>query len=153
MSDRERTFVMVKPDGVHRGLIGEIVSRFEDRGLKMVAGKFMQLDDDHAREHYADLSDEPFFEGLVDFITSGPVFAMVWEGKDAVAQVRSMMGETDPAESPPGSIRGDLGIDLGRNVIHGSDTEPGSAEREIELFFDDEELIDYERNDESWLYE
>ncbi|MEF8809239.1 nucleoside-diphosphate kinase [Natronomonas sp.] len=153
MSDRERTFVMVKPDGVHRGLIGEIVSRFEDRGLKMVAGKFMQLDDDHAREHYADLSDEPFFEGLVEFITSGPVFAMVWEGKDAVAQVRSMMGETDPAESPPGSIRGDLGIDLGRNVIHGSDTEPGSAEREIDLFFDDEELIDYERNDESWLYE
>jgi nucleoside-diphosphate kinase len=153
MSDRERTFVMIKPDGVHRGLIGEVVSRFEDRGLKMVAGKFMQLDDDHAREHYADLSDEPFFEGLVEFITSGPVFAMVWEGKDAVAQVRSMMGETDPAESPPGSIRGDLGIDLGRNVIHGSDTEPGSAEREIDLFFDDEELIDYERNDESWLYE
>jgi nucleoside-diphosphate kinase len=153
MSDRERTFVMVKPDGVHRGLIGEVVSRFEDRGLKLVAGKFMQLDDDHAREHYADLSDEPFFEDLVDFITSGPVFAMVWEGKDAVAQVRSMMGETDPAESPPGSIRGDLGIDLGRNVIHGSDTEPGSAEREIDLFFDDEELIDYERNDETWLYE
>jgi nucleoside-diphosphate kinase len=153
MSDHERTFVMVKPDGVHRGLIGEIVSRFEDRGLKMIAGKFMQLDEDHAREHYADLSEEPFFEGLVEFITSGPVFAMVWEGKDAVAQVRSMMGETDPAESPPGSIRGDLGIDLGRNVIHGSDTEPGSAEREIELFFDDEELIDYERNDESWLYE
>ncbi|QLD84349.1 nucleoside-diphosphate kinase [Natronomonas halophila] len=153
MSDRERTFVMVKPDGVHRGLIGEVVSRFEDRGLKLVAGKFMQLDDDHAREHYADLSDEPFFEDLVEFITSGPVFAMVWEGKDAVAQVRSMMGETDPAESPPGSIRGDLGIDLGRNVIHGSDTEPGSAEREIDLFFDDEELIDYERNDETWLYE
>jgi nucleoside-diphosphate kinase len=153
MSDRERTFVMVKPDGVHRGLIGEVVSRFEDRGLKLVAGKFMQLDDDHAREHYADLSDEPFFEDLVDFITSGPVFAMVWEGKDAVAQVRSMMGETDPAESPPGSIRGDLGIDLGRNVIHGSDTEPGSAEREIDLFFDDEELVDYERNDETWLYE
>ena len=153
MSDHERTFVMVKPDGVHRGLIGEIVSRLEDRGLKMVAGKFMQLSDDHAREHYADLSEEPFFEGLVEFITSGPVFAMVWEGQDAVAQVRNMMGETDPAESPPGSIRGDYGIDLGRNVIHGSDTEPGSAEREIELFFDDEELIDYERNDEAWLYE
>ena len=153
MGDHERTFVMIKPDGVHRGLIGEIVSRFEDRGLKLVAGKFTQLDEDHAREHYADLSEEPFFEGLVEFITSGPVFAMVWEGQDAVAQVRNMMGETDPTESPPGSIRGDYGIDLGRNVIHGSDTEPGSAEREIELFFDDAEIVDYERNDEHWLYE
>ncbi|MES3518460.1 MAG: nucleoside-diphosphate kinase [Natronomonas sp.] len=153
MSDHERTFVMVKPDGVQRGLIGEIVSRFEDRGLKLVAGKFIQIDEELGREHYTDLSEEPFFEELVSFITSGPVFAMVWEGQDAVARVRQMMGETDPAESPPGSIRGDFGLDLGRNVIHGSDTEPGSAEREIDLFFDDEELIDYERIDETWLYE
>lgn len=153
MSETERTFVMVKPDGVQRGLIGEIVSRFEDRGLKLVAGKIMQIDDELAREHYAEHVDKPFFDGLAEFITSGPVFAMVWEGQDAVAQVRTMMGETDPADSAPGTIRGDFGLDLGRNVIHGSDTEPGSAEREIGLFFDDEELIDYERVDEPWLYE
>ncbi|WP_458206322.1 nucleoside-diphosphate kinase [Haladaptatus sp. NG-SE-30] len=149
----ERTFVMVKPDGVQRGLIGEIVSRFEDRGLKMVGGKFMQIDQELAEEHYGEHEGKPFFEGLVGFITSGPVFAMVWEGQDAVAQVRKMMGETDPAESAPGTIRGDFGLDLGRNVIHGSDTEEGSNEREISLFFDDDELIDYERVDEPWLYE
>ena len=149
----ERTFVMVKPDGVHRGLIGEIISRFEDRGLKLVAGKFMQIDDELAHQHYGEHEGKAFFDDLVSFITSGPVFAMVWEGQDAVAQVRRMMGETDPAESAPGTIRGDFGLDLGRNVIHGSDTEPGSAEREIELFFDDAELVDYERIDETWLYE
>ncbi len=154
MSERERTFVMVKPDGVQRGLIGEIVSRFEDRGLKLVAGKFMQIDRELAEEHYGEHADKPFFDGLVEFITSGPVFAMVWEGGDATRQVRKMVGETDPAESPAGTIRGDLGLDLGRNVIHASDHEdPGSNEREIELFFDDEELVDYERVDEGWLYE
>ena len=153
MTDTERTFVMVKPDGVQRGFIGEIVSRFEDRGLKLVGGKFMRIDDEVAREHYAEHVDKPFFEDLSAFITSGPVFAMVWEGQDATAQVRTMMGETDPAESAPGTIRGDFGLDLGRNVIHGSDTEEGSAEREIGLFFDDEELQSYERIDETWLYE
>ena len=153
MSDVERTFVMVKPDGVQRGLIGEIISRFEDRGLKLVGGKFMQIDDELAREHYAEHIDRPFFEDLKSFITADPVFAMVWEGQDAVAQVRTMMGETDPADSAPGTIRGDFGLDLGRNVVHGSDTEPGSAEREIELFFDDDELLNYERIDETWLYE
>ena len=153
MADTERTFVMVKPDGVQRGLIGDIVSRFEERGLKLVAGKFMQIDDELAREHYAEHVDKPFFDDLSGFITSGPVFAMVWEGQDAIAQVRAMMGETDPAESAPGTIRGDFGLDLGRNVIHGSDTEEGSAEREIGLFFDDEELHDYDRIDEAWLYE
>ncbi|WP_054583462.1 nucleoside-diphosphate kinase [Halolamina pelagica] len=154
MSERERTFVMVKPDGVQRGLIGEIVSRFEDRGLKLVAGKFMQIDQALAEEHYGEHADKPFFDGLVDFITSGPVFAMVWEGADATRQVRKMVGETDPAESPAGTIRGDLGLDLGRNVIHASDHEdPGSNEREIDLFFDDDELVDYERVDEGWLYE
>ena len=153
MADLERTFVMVKPDGVQRGLIGEIVSRFEERGLKLVGGKFMRIDDELAREHYAEHVDKPFFEDLSSFITSGPVFAMVWEGQDAIAQVRTMMGETDPAESAPGTIRGDFGLDLGRNVIHGSDTEEGSAEREIGLFFDDEELQSYDRIDETWLYE
>ncbi len=153
MADAERTFVMIKPDGVQRGLIGEIVSRFEDRGLKLVAGKFMRIDDDLAREHYAEHVDKPFFDDLAGFITSGPVFAMVWEGQDAIAQVRTMMGETDPADSAPGTIRGDFGLDLGRNVIHGSDTEEGSAEREIGLFFEDEELFGYDRIDEPWLYE
>jgi len=149
----ERTFVMVKPDGVQRGLIGEIISRFEDRGLKLAGAKFMQIDRDLAEQHYGEHEDKPFFDDLVGFITSGPVMAMVWEGADATAQVRSMMGETDPAESAPGTIRGDLGLDLGRNVIHGSDTEPGSNEREIDLFFDEDELVDYERIDETWLYE
>ncbi|MFC6835765.1 nucleoside-diphosphate kinase [Halomarina ordinaria] len=153
MSEHERTFVMVKPDGVQRGLVGDIVARFEERGLKLVGGKFMRIDRDLAEEHYGEHEDKPFFDDLVSFITSGPVFAMVWEGQDAVAQVRTMMGETDPAESAPGTIRGDFGLDLGRNVIHGSDTEEGSAEREIDLFFAADELLDYERVDETWLYE
>jgi nucleoside-diphosphate kinase len=152
--ERERTFVMVKPDGVQRGLVGEIVSRFEQRGLKLVGAKFMRIDEELAHEHYAEHEDKPFFEGLVEFITSGPVMAMVWEGQDATRQVRAMMGETDPAESAPGTIRGDLGLDLGRNVIHGSDHEdPGANEREIELFFDDDELVEWEQVDETWLYE
>jgi len=153
-TDHERTFVMVKPDGVNRGLVGEVVSRLEDRGLKLVGAKFMQIDRDLAEEHYGEHEGKPFFEGLVDFITSDPVFAMVWEGQDAIRQVRNMMGETDPAESAPGTIRGDLGLDLGRNVIHGSDHEDeGAAEREIALFFDEDELVDWERETESWLYE
>ncbi len=154
MSGREeRTFVMAKPDAVQRGLIGEIVSRLEERGLKLVGGKFMRIDRELAEAHYAEHEDKPFFDGLVEFITSGPVFAMVWAGQDATAQVRSMMGETDPADADPGTIRGDYGLDLGRNVVHGSDTEPGSNEREIDLFFDEDELVDYERIDEAWLYE
>jgi nucleoside-diphosphate kinase len=145
---------MVKPDAVQRGLIGEIVSRFEDRGLKLVGGKFMQIDDELASEHYAEHVDKPFFDDLTTFITSGPVFAMVWEGQNATQLVRQMMGDTDPVDAAPGTIRGDYGLDLGRNVIHGSDHEdPGSNEREIDLFFDEDELLDYERIDESWLYE
>ena len=150
----ERTFVMVKPDGVQRGLIGEIVFRFESRGLKLVGAKFMQISQDLAHDHYGEHEGKPFFEGLVEFITSGPVMAMVWEGQDATRQVRQMMGETDPADAAPGTIRGDFGLDLGRNVIHGSDNEdPGANEREIDLFFDDEELVDFDRIDEPWLYE
>jgi nucleoside-diphosphate kinase len=150
----ERTFVMVKPDGVQRGLVGEVISRLEERGLKLVAAKFMQIDRDLAEEHYGEHEGKPFFQGLVSFITSGPVMAMVWEGADAIRQVRRMMGATDPAEAAPGTIRGDLGLDLGRNVIHGSDNEdPGANEREIDLFFDESELVDYDRIDESWLYE
>ncbi|MFW6321977.1 MAG: nucleoside-diphosphate kinase [Halohasta sp.] len=154
MSNDERTFVMVKPDGVQRGLIGEIISRFEHRGLKLVGAKALRMDEELAHEHYAEHEDKPFFEGLVEFITSGPVFAMVWEGKDATRQVRRMVGETDPAESPPGTIRGDYGLDLGRNLIHASDHEdPGSNEREIDLFFDDDELLDYEQATDEWQYE
>ena len=150
----ERTFVMVKPDGVQRGLVGEVLSRLEERGLKLVAAKFMQIDRELAEEHYGEHEGKPFFEGLVEFITSGPVMAMVWEGQDATRQVRRMMGATDPAEAAPGTIRGDLGLDLGRNVIHGSDHEdPGANEREIDLFFEESELVDYDRIDESWLYE
>jgi nucleoside-diphosphate kinase len=152
--DLERTFVMVKPDGVQRGLIGDVVSRFEDRGLTLAGAKFMQIDRDLAEDHYGEHEDKPFFDGLVEFITSGPVFAMVWEGQDATRQVRAMVGETDPAESAPGTIRGDLGLDLGRNVIHASDHEDeGSNEREIDLFFDEDELVEWEQIDESWLYE
>ncbi|WP_348610515.1 nucleoside-diphosphate kinase [Halobaculum rarum] len=154
MSDDERTFVMVKPDGVQRGLIGDIVSRFEQRGLKLVGAKFMQIDKELAHEHYGEHEDKPFFEGLVEFITSGPVFAMVWEGADATRQVRTMMGETDPAESPPGTIRGDFGLDLGHNVIHGSDHEDeGANEREIGLFFDEDELVDWDLDAADWVYE
>jgi len=150
----ERTFVMAKPDAVQRGLVGEIIGRLESRGLKLVGAKFMQIDEDLAHDHYAEHEDEPFFDELVDFITSGPVMAMVWEGDDATRQVRQMMGTTDPKEAQPGTIRGDLGLDLGQNVIHGSDHEdPGANEREIDLFFDEEELVDYDRADEPWVYE
>ena len=150
----ERTFVMVKPDGVQRGLIGEIIGRLEERGLKLAGAKFMQIDEELAHEHYGEHEDKPFFDGLVEFITSGPVMAMVWEGADATRQVRQMMGTTDPAEAQPGTIRGDLGLDLGQNVIHGSDHEdPGANEREIDLFFDDEELVDWEKSDAEWVYE
>ncbi len=150
----ERTFVMVKPDGVQRGLVGTVISRLEDRGLKLAAAKFLEIDRELAEDHYGEHADKPFFDDLVGFITSGPVMAMVWEGQDATRQVRKMMGATDPAESAPGTIRGDFGLDLGRNVIHGSDNEdPGANEREIDLFFDDDELVEWERIDEAWLYE
>jgi nucleoside-diphosphate kinase len=151
---QERTFVMIKPDGVHRQLIGEIITRFEQRGLKIVASKFVHLSRERAEEHYQEHTQKDFFDDLVEFITSGPVMAMVLEGADATRQVRSMVGETDPAESAPGTIRGDFGLDLGRNVIHASDHEdPGANEQEIDLFFDSDELIEYDRIDSEWLYE
>ena len=154
MTHDERTFVMAKPDAVQRGLIGEIVSRLDGKGLKLVAGKFMKIDEDLAHEHYGEHEGKPFFDGLVEFITSGPVFAMVWEGDDATRQVRRLMGATDAREAAPGTIRGDLGNDLGHNLIHGSDHEDaGANEREIDLFFDDEELLDWDRDASSWVYE
>jgi nucleoside-diphosphate kinase len=154
MATYERTFVMAKPDAVQRGLVGEIIGRLEERGLKLVGAKFKQIDQELAHEHYAEHENKPFFDELVAFITSGPVMAMVWEGQDATRQVRQMMGATDPADAQPGTIRGDFGLDLGQNVIPGSDHEdPGATEREIALFFDGDELVDYDRADETWVYE
>ena len=148
----ERTLVLVKPDGVQRGLIGSIISRLEQRGLKLVGMKLMRVDGTVARQHYSEHVDRPFFGGLVDFITSAPVVAMAWESNDAVEVVRNTIGQTDPRTSPPGTIRGDLGLDIGRNLVHGSDS-PESAQRELSLFFSDGELLDYERANDRWIKE
>ena len=148
----ERTLVLVKPDGVQRGLIGSIVSRLEQRRLKLVGMKLMQVDDTLARQHYGEHVDRPFFGGLVEFITSAPVVAMAWESDDAGEAVRNTMGQTNPTTSPPGTIRGDLGLDIGRNLVHGSDSLE-SAQREVSLFFGDGELLDYERSNDRWIKE
>ncbi len=148
----ERTFIMVKPDGVQRGLAGRIIARFETRGYKLVGLKLMQISRELAEEHYGEHKGKGFFEPLVSYITSGPVVAMVWEGKDIIRGARDMMGATNPAQAAPGTIRGTFGIDVGRNVIHGSDS-PASAEREIGLFFKPDELLNYTRALEPWIYE
>lgn len=148
----ERTYLMVKPDGVQRNLVGEIISRFEKRGFKIVGLKMLQISRELAEKHYGEHVGKPFFEPLVQYITSGPVVAMVIEGKDAVSAAREMMGATNPLKAAPGTIRGSYGIDIGRNVIHGSDS-PASAEREISLFFKQEELIEYSRDVDRWIYE
>lgn len=148
----ERTLALVKPDGVQRGLVGEVISRLERRGLKLAALKLMQVDDSLAQRHYAEHVARPFFRGLVEFITSGPLVAMVWEGNNAVELVRQTMGATDPAKSAPGTIRGDLGINIGRNLVHGSD-KPASARREIDLFFQPEEILSYTRSVDPWITE
>ena len=148
----ERTLVLVKPDGVQRGLIGEVISRLERRGLKLVGIKLMQVDDALARQHYGEHVDRPFFAGLVDFITSSPVVAMAWEADNAVEAVRNTMGQTNPTTSPLGTIRGDLALDIGRNLVHGSDS-PESAVRELGLFFSAGELLDYARANDSWIKE
>ncbi|MBO8127767.1 MAG: nucleoside-diphosphate kinase [Peptococcaceae bacterium] len=148
----ERTFVMVKPDGVQRGLIGQVLTRFEQKGYKLVALKLMQVSRELAEKHYAEHKEKPFFESLVRYITSGPVVAMVLEGKGVVAGVREMMGATNPSNAAPGTIRGTFGIDVGRNIVHGSDAVE-SAEREINLFFDPGEILAYDRAVDPWLYE
>ena len=148
----EQTLVLVKPDGVQRGLVGEVISRLERRGLKMVAMKLLQMDEALARQHYAEHEQRPFFRGLVDFITSSPVVAMVWEAEQAIGIVRQAMGETDPIKSPAGSIRGDLALNIGRNLVHGSDS-PESAQREISLFFRPEEILSYPRDVDPWITE
>ncbi|GEN53915.1 MULTISPECIES: nucleoside-diphosphate kinase [Halobacillus] len=147
----EKTFLMVKPDGVQRNLIGDITARFERKGFKLAGAKLMAIPTELAEEHYGEHKEKPFFGELVDFITSGPVFAMVWEGEDVIATARTMMGATKPAEAAPGTIRGDYGVTVGKNVIHGSDSKE-SAEREIGLFFDEKELVDYEKDSLNWIY-
>ncbi len=146
----ERSFVMVKPDGVQRGLVGEVISRLERRGLKLVAAKFMHVSRELAEKHYEAHRDKPFFPGLIQFITSGPVMAMVWEGPNAIATIRKTMGATNPANAEPGTIRGDFACDIANNIVHGSDG-PESAAREIELWFG-EVGESYARAVDQWIF-
>lgn len=148
----ERTFIAVKPDGVQRGLVGAIIGRFEAKGYKLLALKALVPSKELASEHYEALSSKPFYAGLVDFICSGPVVAMVWGGGDVVKAGRTMIGETSPTASAPGSIRGDYGVEVGRNVVHGSDAVE-TAEREIKLWFGDEGVMEWESSLNKWVYE
>ena len=148
----ERTFVLLKPDAVQRGLIGEIVSRFERRGLKIAAMRLVRVTRSLAETYYAEHKGKVFFEPLMSYVAAGPVVAMVLEGDGAVTAVRRMMGKTNSAEAEPGTIRGDLALTIGRNVIHGSDSVE-SAKREISLFFKTDEIHAYARIDEAWLHE
>lgn len=146
----EQTYVMVKPDGVERGLIGEIVAKIEKKGIKLVAGKLIQIDRKLAEQHYAEHIGKPFFEDLIGFITSGPVFAMVLEGDDVIKIARRMMGKTNPLEADAGTIRAEYALHTNRNVIHGSDS-PESAKREIQLFFEPHEILSYEKAVDIWV--
>jgi nucleoside-diphosphate kinase len=148
----ERTFVMIKPDGVQRGFIGEIITRFEKKGLKLVAMKLVSVSRELAEEHYGVHKGKPFFKPTVKYITSSPVVAMILEGKNAINLVRNMMGKTDPQDAAMGTIRGDYGQFIGRNIVHGSDS-PDTAEFEINLWFKPEEIANYTRIDEEWLSE
>ena len=148
----ERTFVMVKPDGVQRGLVGEIIARLERRGLRLVGAKFMAVSQELAETHYAIHQGKPFYEGLIAYITSAPVMAMVWEGSNAVAAVRQTMGATRPTKAAPGSVRHDFGLEVGRNLTHASDSvENGKSE--IALWFREEELVDWNRDVDRWIFE
>lgn len=148
----ERTFAMVKPDGVQRGLVGEIVKRYEARGLKVVGLKLMQVPSSMAEEHYAEHKGKPFYNGLVSYITSGPVAALCLEGKNAVKVVRTLNGATNPVDAAPGTIRGDYALDIGRNVVHGSDAVE-AATRELGIYFNKDELVDYKLSTSAWLTE
>ena len=150
-SSRERTLVLVKPDGIQRGLAGAIVSRLESKGLRLVAARFLQADRALAEAHYAPHRERPFFPSLISFLLSGPLLATVWEGPRAIDQVRTLMGATDPAKAAPGSIRGDLALSIENNLIHGSDS-PEAAEREIALFFRPGDLVGYERAGDAWAH-
>ncbi|ETS79769.1 hypothetical protein PFICI_09622 [Pestalotiopsis fici W106-1] len=148
----EQTFIAIKPDGVQRGLVGPIISRFENRGYKLVALKLVSPSKEHLETHYADLKEKPFFPGLVQYMLSGPIAAMVWEGRDAVKTGRVLLGATNPLASAPGTIRGDFAIDVGRNVCHGSDSVE-NAKKEIALWFKEGEVINYQSHSASWIYE
>ena len=148
----ERTLVLLKPDAVQRGLVGAVISRLESRGLKIVAMKMLQMDRDMAARHYGAHVDKPFFEGLAGFITSRPPIAMVLQGDNAVELTRSTMGATNPVEAAPGTIRGDLAVEIGRNLIHGSDSAE-TAQVEVGLFFSPSEILDYPREVEPWVKE
>ncbi len=148
----ERTFIAVKPDGVQRGLVGEIIRRFETKGFTLIGLKLMNVSRELAEQHYDVHREKPFFEGLVKFITSGPVAVMVWEGDGVVASARKLIGATNPLTAEPGTIRGDFGVSIGRNLIHGSDAVE-TAKREIELWFTQEELVNWQPTIAPWLYE
>lgn len=148
----EKTFVMVKPDGVQRGLMGEVISRLERRGLRMSAAKFMWVSQELAEKHYAIHKGKPFYEGLIQYITASPVLAMVWEGPNAVAAVRQTMGSTRPTEAAPGSLRHDFALMVGRNLTHASDSVE-NGELEVALWFTPNELVDWSRDSERWIFE
>ncbi|MBV5257596.1 nucleoside-diphosphate kinase [Synechococcus moorigangaii CMS01] len=148
----ERTFVMVKPDGVQRGLVGDVIRRFEAKGFKLVGLKLVSVSRELAEQHYGVHRERPFFGSLVEFIISAPVVAMVWEGKGAIASARKIIGATNPLDAEPGTIRGDFGVDIGRNLIHGSDG-PDTAASEIALWFSESELANWEPATKAWLYE
>lgn len=152
MSTTERTLVLVKPDAMQRGLAGEILRRIEQRGLRLVGLKLLRIDESLARRHYAEHEGKPFFPGLIEYITSAPVVAAVFEGPDAVGAVRATVGATNPVEAVPGSIRADFGLQKGRNLVHASDS-PESGEREVALFFRPDELVSWERDVDRWITE
>ncbi|MFH4976776.1 hypothetical protein AB6A40_003485 [Gnathostoma spinigerum] len=149
---RERTFIAIKPDAVQRGIVGKVIERFEQRGYKLVAMKMVRPSRAHLEEHYVELKDKPFFPTLIEYMSSGPVVAMVWEGLDVVKQGRAMLGATNPLNSAPGTIRGDFSIMTGRNIVHGSDSLQ-SAKREIAHWFKPEEIMEWSCANDKWIYE
>ena len=148
----ERTLILVKPDAMQRGLAGEVLSRLERRGLRIVALRLLHVDEALAKQHYGEHEGKPFFNGLVEYITSSPIIAAVFEGTNAVAAARQSMGSTNPVESAPGTIRGDFGLEVGRNLVHGSDG-PESAAREIALFFGSDPINSWARDTDPWIFE
>ena len=148
----ERTLVLIKPDGVQRGLIGEIIKRLENRGLRLIAGKFIQVNRELAEEHYGIHKGKPFYESLLSYITSAPVMALAWDGPGAVGAVRQTMGATRPTEATPGSIRHDYGLEIGRNLTHASDT-PENGLKEVALWFTDDDILDWQRALDPWILE
>lgn len=148
----EQTFVFIKPDGVQRGLVGEIISRLENRGLRMAAAKFIAVSQELAEQHYGIHKGKPFYDGLIKYVTSAPVMAMVWEGPNAVAAVRQTMGATRPTEAAPGSVRHDFGLEVGRNITHASDSVE-NAKGEIKLWFDADDLVSWNRAIDEWVWE